>query len=190
MTTELVPSTVDDTLAEIEHAIERDGNCTPEQAMTLLRLAKATAPRRQPDAWATIQRGQVVDATLHKPRAPGDSCWEFYQARAFSAPQPLYMGFPGVGACLSRAMLERRRQVAQEGYDAEHDDIYRDGQLLRAAAVYLLRAAGIARLRTLPFWPWSRQWLKDDDEQRCIDKGAALLFAEMDRRDRSESSAP
>lgn len=188
MTTELVSSTTDDTLAEIEQALASGGTCTPEQAMVLLRAVKPEpAPVRLPDGWATIQRGQVADLSLSKPRGPGDSGWPYYQRQGFSAPQPIYVGFPEVSGRIAKGLLERRRQVAQEGFTAEHDDMYQDGQLLRAAASYLLKAAGIATLRLLPFWPWKRDWFKDSDSERCLEKGFALLCAEMDRRDRSES---
>lgn len=142
---------------------------------------------RAPDAWATIQAGRIVDVTLYKPRAPGDSGWEFYLKRGFSAPEPLYLGFNGLSPTVVAGLLERQRQVTVEGFTPEHDDQYTQGQLLKAAAVYLLKAAGLATLRVLPYWPWDRSWLKTDDTKRMLVKAFALLVAEMERRDRSES---
>lgn len=151
------------------------------------RPGEAVAPPRPPDAWAIIQRGHVVDVSLNKPRAPGDSGWEFYSKRGFSAPQPLFLGFPDLSPGVVAILLERERQTAQEGFTHENDDRYVNGELLKAAAVYLLKSAGIALLRLRPLWPWDVKWLKADDKDRNLEKAGALLVAEMDRRARSES---
>lgn len=187
MTTEMVSSITGDTLAEIEQAIT-EGTSTQEQALLLLQAVKSNqAPGRLPAGWATIHRGRVILCTLHKPRSPDDAGWPYYAKRGYSAPQPLYAGFPEVGARIARGLTERGRQIAQEGFNADNDDAYTDGQLLRAAASYLLKAAGIATLRVLVYWPWKHEWFKAEDQERCLDKGFALLCAELDRRDRSES---
>lgn len=154
---------------------------------TLSAPGEAAEARRVPDAWAIIQRGKVVDVSLSKPRAPGDSGWEFYSKRGFSAPQPLFLGFHNLSPGVVAMLLERERQMAQEGFTHERDDAYARGELLRAAAVYMLRSAGIALLRLRPFWPWDIKWLKADDKDRNLVKAGALLIAEMDRRARSES---
>ncbi len=143
--------------------------------------------QRKPDAWAIIHNGRIVDLSIFKPIAPGDIGWMHYERRGFSAPQPLSLVFPDLPAGVVAGLLERQRQITSEGFTHEHDDMYRDGQLLRAAACYLLKAAGLASLRFLPFWPWDRKWFKANDSKRCIEKAFALIVAEMERRDRSES---
>lgn len=145
------------------------------------------APVRKPDGWATIHGGKVVDLTLTRPPAPGDVGWNYHLKRGFSAPQPVYLGFPDLSAGVVAGLLERQRQVTAEGFTHEHDDMYNDGQLLKAAACYLLKAAGLATLRFMFFWPWDRKWFKGDDKKRCIEKAFALLVADMERRERSES---
>jgi len=144
-------------------------------------------PSRAPDAWAIIQAGRIVDVSMHRPRAPGDAGWDYYRQRGFSAPQPLWLGFNDLSPGVVAGLLERQRQITVEGFSAERDDQYTGGQLLKAAAVYLLKAAGLATLRVLPYWPWERSWLKPGDSQRNLEKAFALLVAEMDRRARSES---
>lgn len=144
---------------------------------------------RAPDAWATIAFGKVIDVTLHKPRSPGEAGWEYYAKRGYSAPQPLYMGFNNLSPFVVDMLLERERQIAQEGFQPERDDAYTEGQLLKAAAVYLLRSAGLAVLRVRNLWPWPIEWLKSDDKYRNLVKAGALLVAEAERRDRSERRA-
>lgn len=144
-------------------------------------------PPRIPDGWATIHRGKVVDINIEKPRAPGDVGWESHARKGFSAPQPVFLGFPSLSPGVVSGLLERQRQITAEGFTHEHDDMYNDGQLLKAAACYLLKAAGLASLRFMFFWPWDRKWFKGDDKKRCIEKAFALIVADMDRRHRSES---
>lgn len=157
--------------------------------MTTTTVTSETAPAeptRQPDGWATIHGGRISELFVNKPRAPGDIGWEFYRQRGYSAPQPVYLGFPDLSPGVVAGLLERQRQISAEGFTPEHDDMYTNGQLLRGAACYLLKAAGLASLRFLPFWPWDRKWFKGDDSKRCIEKAFALLVAEMERRERLE----
>lgn len=142
---------------------------------------------RVPDGWATIHGGKISELSIHKPRAPGDIGWHYYAQRGFSAPQPVYLGFPSLPAGVVAGLLERQRQVASEGFAHEHDDLYSDGQLLRAAACYLLKAAGLASIRFMPWWPWDRKWFKGDNRKRNVEKAFALIVAEMERCDRLES---
>jgi hypothetical protein len=87
---------------------------------------------------------------------------------------------------------ERRRQIAAEGFDAQHDDNYPPGTLALAGAVYALPNAEAESLHGsgvpvwLAFWPWDREWLRKGDRRRDLVKAAALIVAEIDRLDRSE----
>ena len=97
---------------------------------------------------------------------------------------------------------ERVRQVEQEGWTNEHDEIHSVGEL-RAAAVCYLFAAGrllsepgvptekikseIIFRRLAPNWPWGAEWLKiSDDPIRNYVKAGALIAAEIDRIQRAE----
>ena len=89
-----------------------------------------------------------------------------------------------VGIALITA--ERLRQIAVEGYTAEHDAEHDGGQLARAAACYALYAGGI---RTLPGtglvgngWPWPDWNFKPGPEPLdSLVKAGALIAAEIDR---------
>lgn len=160
-----------------------------DQAMLAVHTGLAPSPKRRPDGWATIVRGKVAAVGLFKPRGPGEPGWEYWRARGHEAPQPVYLDIPELSGAEVGALLERRRQVAQEGFTPEHDDQYTSGELARAAGCYALAAGGVVLLRLLPFWPWARNYLKAGDSDRCLDKAIALLLAEKERRNRALVSA-
>src|SRR5690606_14349996 len=79
---------------------------------------------------------------------------------------------------------ERKRQIEQEGYTAEHDDKLASGELAKAAATYALaeylrKYVGEDYLSNNPptYWPWSRQAWKPtpDDRIRELVKAGALI---------------
>jgi hypothetical protein len=106
---------------------------------------------------------------------------------------------------------ERRRQRAEEGFDAAHDDASDPGAQTRAAACYAYAAAQPEHLtpfvdttskspRTgrlgwfvrdtlVSMWPFGHAWWKPktdapDWKRRCMVKAAALLLAAIERHDR------
>jgi len=80
--------------------------------------------------------------------------------------------------------LERRRQVQQEGWTAEHDDQHTEAQLLAAAVCYL-HNAGNFKMALPRAWPWSDYWWKPTgDRVRDLAKAGALIAAEIDRLQR------
>lgn len=80
---------------------------------------------------------------------------------------------------------ERRRQVEEHGFDAEHDDSYKSQQLVDAAEHYIRN--GHLSAPTYG-WPWSTKWWKPEDGRTNLIKAIALLIAEGERRDRLEAS--
>lgn len=101
---------------------------------------------------------------------------------------------------------ERRRQVVEEGFDADHDDAELNGALSDAAAVYCVtssmtsieilahrkflrepddRLAGFASAATC-WWPenWDPSWFKAQGGRRDLIKAGALIVAEIERLDR------
>jgi hypothetical protein len=84
---------------------------------------------------------------------------------------------PGPGI---RAIAEERvRQIAEEGWSAEHDDEHSDGQMGYAAMCYLREALGMDGIFD---WPWDEEWWKPADNQlRNLEKAGALIAAEYDR---------
>jgi hypothetical protein len=81
---------------------------------------------------------------------------------------------------------ERNRQLREEGWTAEHDDLHNQGELAMAAACYALtefnRDEEMYRL-TPPQWPWEAKWWKPTphDRIRELVKAGALIAAEIDR---------
>lgn len=83
-------------------------------------------------------------------------------------------------------MAERRRQVEVEGWTPEHDDTHGRGDLADAAACYahgeLINDAADGAL-----WPWDEAWWKPKDRRYDLIRAAALIVAEIERRDRARS---
>lgn len=81
---------------------------------------------------------------------------------------------------------ERKRQVEQEGWTAEHDDAHELGDLGDAAACYAMSPGGtIASGAQSRLWPWDRKWLKQrGDRRRDLVKAGGLIIAEIERLDR------
>lgn len=93
----------------------------------------------------------------------------------------------GAATVLAR---ERRRQVDDEGWTAEHDDKHCYGQLALAAAAYSAEAAAnfasAAWLRTAirSLWPWGANWWKPRNPALNLVRAGALIIAELERLDR------
>lgn len=97
-------------------------------------------------------------------------------------------------------LAERRRQVEQEGWTPEHDDMHNGGVLAVSGACYALESASIlcsdesaywARMfagarRNL--WQFDEEWWKPGTSRRMLVKAAALILAEIERIDRSNSA--
>jgi len=86
-------------------------------------------------------------------------------------------------------VAERRRQIEEEVWSAEHDDEHKAGELAKAAAAYALFAWSD---RTLPpqFWPWDASWWKPKNPRRDLVRAGALIAAEIDRLDRMVGRTP
>ncbi len=94
-----------------------------------------------------------------------------------------------------KAFEERLRQINEEGFSAQGDDQYIEGQLAAAAGSYAFFSAIAQDLEIEagdyglpPFWPWEASWWKPStDPQRNIIKAMALLAAEYDRIERAKA---
>ncbi|WP_425404584.1 hypothetical protein [Hwanghaeella sp.] len=93
----------------------------------------------------------------------------------------------------ARIYQERRRQVWDEGWTAEHDDAHGRGVLAAAAVCYIQHATGtpyrdnIEAYRSAPppdGWPWDAVWWKPKQPQRDLVRAGALLAGEIDVIDR------
>ncbi|HYG67166.1 MAG TPA: hypothetical protein VD838_05880 [Anaeromyxobacteraceae bacterium] len=104
---------------------------------------------------------------------------------------------PGVVAIAQ----ERSRQLTEEGWTPEHDDLHENGELAAAAAAYVAfareqeRVGGrlgledTTRLQGMvaELWPsaWGLDWWKpSDDPLRNLQKAGAMVAAEIDRIER------
>lgn len=77
--------------------------------------------------------------------------------------------------------IERLRQITVEGWDHGHDDEHDEGALADAAAFY----ASVKNIGSL--WPWDPMYIKNHPRRRQLVIAAALLVAEIERMDRSDS---
>lgn len=95
-------------------------------------------------------------------------------------------------AALSKAtadvLSERRRQIENENWSAEHDDRYSHSQLPRAAAAYAFPE--LTAVQGLHVWPWADSWWKPREPRFNCVRAAALLIAEIERMDRAAMAAP
>ena len=84
---------------------------------------------------------------------------------------------------------ERRRQIEDEGFTAEDDARWPNGDLARAGACYALNAFGESTEGRI-LWPFVASWWKpSDDHRRNLVKAAALILAEIDRMDHQAGEA-
>lgn len=82
---------------------------------------------------------------------------------------------------------ERERQIAEEGWTAEHDDQHKNGELARAAIAYIANGL-LDVVMTSALWPrqWERAWFKPKDRIRNLVRAGALIAAEIDRLQREQ----
>jgi hypothetical protein len=99
-----------------------------------------------------------------------------------------------------RIVAERRRQIDERGYTAQHDQEHMEGELAWAAACYAApetifhiqvaegTPGGIRQGRLMWHEPWPQGWKRDtfvlmSGEQRVrqLEKAGALIAAEIDR---------
>lgn len=98
------------------------------------------------------------------------------------------------GDAMNDIYLERRRQIAEEGWTPEHDDQHDADEIALAASCY---AAGEVvygfgeegRRSLIALWPWDFKWWKPKDKRRNLVRAAALLVAEIERLDRAAAKA-
>lgn len=85
---------------------------------------------------------------------------------------------------VSLIAAERRRQINQEGWTAEHDRQHENGELALAAACYACPIPKRWKTNFVgTFWPWAMEWWKPtcDNRIRELTKAGALIAAEIDR---------
>jgi hypothetical protein len=106
-------------------------------------------------------------------------------------------------AIATEILLERGRQISEEGYTAESDDAAylnvpreKQGQLAYAAGAYAGGAGSIINgsgpRGVLEMWPWGEnmQGMKIDSARRMLLKSAALAIAQIEQIDREAMGTP
>ena len=91
-------------------------------------------------------------------------------------------------------LVERQRQITEEGFTPERDDRLTLSDLAEAAACYAWAAD--ADVESFPpgeppaaMWPWEHALWKPGDQRRMLVKAGALILAEIERLDRAASRA-
>lgn len=132
------------------------------------------------DGCECVRRGIAEDGECIYP----DPCWVSQHAYEISASRNVRRdgatAYPEPSAGVGLIAAERERQIAVEGWTAEHDEVHSEQQLVEAAVCYLLS--------DVPecfddYWPWDDEWWKPtpDDRVRELVKAGALIAAEIDR---------
>lgn len=87
---------------------------------------------------------------------------------------------------------ERKRQISNEGWTPEHDDLHSNGQLALAASCYASQSSLLQdalcydQTQTPKLWPWQPKWWKPKNPRRDLIRAAALIIAEIERLDRCQ----
>ena len=107
------------------------------------------------------------------------------QSHSATSPQTTAPPCPvSTGAELIAA--ERLRQMREEGWTAENDDEFENGELALAGAAYALAAVDdiadeVTSSLVRRLWPWTAEWWKPKGPLRDLVRAGALLAAEIDR---------
>ena len=81
---------------------------------------------------------------------------------------------------------ERRRQIEEEGFDAEHDSLNSVDDLCAAAIAYAMCDIAGNEDVAEENWPWDSIWWKPKGRRKNLVRAAALLAAAIDRMDEEE----
>ncbi len=104
---------------------------------------------------------------------------------------------------LHEVLCKRERQRKYHGFDATHDDKYKDDEFVRAAICYLIigsKNKDTGKVNTADevyesmvnpnsldetnIWPWDLKWWRPKDKRSNYIKAISLLVAEVERMDR------
>ncbi|MBS9758459.1 hypothetical protein JR044_31180 [Pseudomonas aeruginosa] len=110
-------------------------------------------------------------------------------AAALNAAPELQVEIDAAAEVAADVFVERLRQIIEEGHSVEQDDAYTDYQLPRAAVCYAIRGAGLPPHKATLYWPWNPAAFKPAGDDRDLIKAAALILAELQRRQRARAEA-
>jgi hypothetical protein len=104
-------------------------------------------------------------------------------------------------------IAERLRQISEEGFTPEYDDLYKNGSLALAAACYAIASDCDDKERKSldpscvfwsttdaafvwqKMWPFPIGWWKPKDRRRDLVRAGALILAEIERLDRASAGS-
>jgi hypothetical protein len=181
--------------ADFEHACagagindlerEGDGYANPATQATYQVWLSAAKPLgdagAKPVAWATRRANRVHGICHTRPPGPGADDWALKMRQGWQAPMALFVNVPAASPTAMAMVMERQRQLTMEGYGLDWDQQYQHNELIRAAACYVLQAAGIQSIMFKRVWPWPNAPLKRCDAAESITKAVALLIADRER---------
>lgn len=85
-------------------------------------------------------------------------------------------------------LVERERQIKNEGHTAEKDDSYTGSELVKAAGCYLIYSDAYPNKGQPPeLWPWAKAAWKPTNYRHDLVRAGALILAELDRIDRKRT---
>jgi hypothetical protein len=91
-------------------------------------------------------------------------------------------------------LVERCRQIEQEGWTPEHDDKHSSCEMAAAAACYAVcnseQHLREFKVMDAVIWPWPSHWWKPTTYRRNLVKAGALILAEIERLDRANAQEP
>lgn len=149
-------------------------------------IAQTSHVRKRPVAWLTRRRGKDQSIVVRRPYArltPTE--WAQLDAIGWEQPLALYASAPAISPSGEAFLRERQRQINVEGYDPVRDQRFRNDQLLRAAAAYVLDLLMPDFAKNL--WPWPNEPMRESTRLRTLEKAGALLIAEHERLSASQA---
>ena len=80
-------------------------------------------------------------------------------------------------------LAERQKQIALNGYSAEHDAQYVNAELSLAAISYADPSVTSSSAPVPKLWPWQIDFWRPGSRRENLVRAAALIIAEIDRED-------
>jgi len=153
-------------------------------------VAHSEHARKRPVAWLIRRNGRDQDISLVRPyQNKSPEQWQSMISQGWELPLGLYPALPCNSVSEDAVLREHQRQRLVKGYSVEGDGRYLDGELVRAALCYALQALGVPSSVTPTQWPWPGYPMKQDTPLRALEKAAALLISEHERRSSMEQIA-
>ena len=113
--------------------------------------------------------------------------WPRHWARHYNAMLAVAPAPPVQSQAAKDVLAERLRQVEAEGWTPAHDDEHENGEIAAAAVCYAFTAVRSPHDIQNRIWPWQSKWWKPTNQRRNLVKAAALILAEIERRDRASN---